>query len=74
MVSHGDPIKALLAHCLGMGRDEFQRLVVDPGSVSAIQLGAAREVLPVTRIGRRLVELLAESYRPATLQANGGPR
>ena len=41
---------------------------------AAIQLGAAREVLPVTRIGRRLVELLAESYRPATLQANGGPR
>ena len=41
---------------------------------AAIQLGAAREVLPVTRIGRRLVDLLAESYRSATLQASGGPR
>ncbi len=47
MVSHGDPIKALLAHCLGMERDAFQRLVVDPGSVSAVQLGSAPDARPL---------------------------
>src|SRR5215203_5769460 len=33
-VSHGDVIKAILADALGMHLDSFQRLLVDPGSVS----------------------------------------
>jgi probable phosphomutase (TIGR03848 family) len=36
-VSHGDVIKAVLADALGMHLDHFQRLVVDPCSVSVIQ-------------------------------------
>ncbi|HYO33981.1 MAG TPA: histidine phosphatase family protein [Nocardioidaceae bacterium] len=35
-VSHGDVIKALLADALGMHLDNFQRIVVDPASVSVI--------------------------------------
>jgi broad specificity phosphatase PhoE len=35
-VSHGDVIKAVLADALGMHLDNFQRIVVDPASVSAI--------------------------------------
>jgi len=35
-VSHGDPIKAAVAHALGVPLDLFQRLVVAPASVSAI--------------------------------------
>lgn len=35
-VSHGDVIKAIAAEALGMHLDLFQRLVVDPGSVTAI--------------------------------------
>lgn len=35
-VSHGDIIKAVLADALGMHFDQFQRIVVDPGSVSVI--------------------------------------
>lgn len=34
--SHADPIKALLAHALGLGLDSFQRFTVSPCSVSAI--------------------------------------
>jgi probable phosphomutase (TIGR03848 family) len=34
VVSHGDVIKAVLADALGMHFDQFQRLVVDPSSVS----------------------------------------
>ena len=36
-VSHGDPIKAVLADALGMHLDAFQRIVVDPGSLSVIR-------------------------------------
>jgi probable phosphomutase (TIGR03848 family) len=35
--SHGDLIKALVADALGMHLDMFQRVVVDPGSVSAVR-------------------------------------
>ena len=35
-VSHGDVIKAILADALGAHLDEFQRIVVDPGSVSVV--------------------------------------
>lgn len=36
-VSHGDVIKAILADALGCHLDLFQRIVVDPASVSAIR-------------------------------------
>ncbi|MCU1574695.1 MAG: phosphoglycerate mutase [Micrococcaceae bacterium] len=34
--SHADPIKAAVAHALGTHLDLFQRIVINPGSVSAI--------------------------------------
>lgn len=34
--SHADPIKAAVAHALGTQLDHFQRIVINPGSVSAI--------------------------------------
>jgi probable phosphomutase (TIGR03848 family) len=34
--SHADPIKAAVAHALGQPLDLFQRIVISPGSVSAI--------------------------------------
>jgi broad specificity phosphatase PhoE len=39
-VSHGDPLKAVLADALGMHLDLFQRLHVDPGSVSIVHYAA----------------------------------
>lgn len=36
-VSHGDVIKAVLADAAGAGLDDFQRFVVDPGSVSVVR-------------------------------------
>ena len=36
VVSHGDVIKAILADALGLHLDEFQRIVVDPASVSVV--------------------------------------
>ena len=36
-VSHGDLIKAILADALGMHLDAFQRIVVDPASLSVVR-------------------------------------
>lgn len=36
VISHGDLIKAVLADALGMHLDQFQRVVVDPASVSVV--------------------------------------
>jgi probable phosphomutase (TIGR03848 family) len=38
LFSHGDPLRLLLAHYLGVHIDLFQRLVVSPASVSAVAL------------------------------------
>lgn len=35
-VSHGDPIRAAVAHVLGVSLDLFQRIVIAPASVTAI--------------------------------------
>ena len=41
-VSHGDVIKAVLADALGMHLDAFQRILVDPASVSIVRYTASR--------------------------------
>lgn len=44
-VSHGDPIKAVVAEAVGAGLAGLQRVRVDPGSVTAVQISATRMVL-----------------------------
>jgi probable phosphomutase (TIGR03848 family) len=57
-VSHGDVIKALLADALGMHLDEFQRIVVDPASVSVVRYTDLRPfVLRVNDVGGDLAGL-----------------
>lgn len=41
-VSHGDVLKSVLADALGMHLDLFQRLTVDPASISVVRYGAGR--------------------------------
>lgn len=43
--SHGDVIKAVVADALGLHLDQFQRIVVDPGSVTAIRYTPVRPFL-----------------------------
>lgn len=45
LASHGDPLKAVLADALGLHLDHFQRIVVDPASVSVVRYTAARPYL-----------------------------
>ena len=42
VVSHGDVIKAVLADALGMHLDHFQRIVIDPASVSVVHYTTSR--------------------------------
>ena len=37
MVSHGDVIKAIVASALGMHLDDFQRIVIDPASITILE-------------------------------------
>lgn len=39
-VSHGDVIKSILAHHLGLHLDQFQRIAVEPASISIITLNS----------------------------------
>jgi broad specificity phosphatase PhoE len=44
-VSHGDVIKAILADAAGAHLDQFQRIQVDPASVSVVRYTARRPFL-----------------------------
>jgi probable phosphomutase (TIGR03848 family) len=58
-VSHGDVIKAILADALGMHLDEFQRIVVDPASVSVVNYTPLRPfVLRMNDIGGGVAALI----------------
>lgn len=70
-VSHGDVIKAVLADALGLHLDRFQRLHVDPASVSIVHYGPQRpDVLAVNTAAGDL-GWLASPPDPTT-QVGGG--
>lgn len=66
-VSHGDVIKAILADALAVHLDDFQRLQVDPGSVSAIRHADGR--VRVLRVNDRGGEMASLAGEPGTLPA-----
>ncbi|MCW2856353.1 MAG: histidine phosphatase [Marmoricola sp.] len=47
-VAHGDIIKAILADALGMHLDSFQRIVIDPASLSVIHYTTRRSYVLAT--------------------------
>lgn len=42
LISHGDVIKSMIASVLNMHLDEFQRIVVDPASISILDYSTAK--------------------------------
>lgn len=72
LVGHGDPIKAVLSHALGQHLDDFQRIVVDPASVSMVSYGPDRAplVLAMNTTSGPLRELAAVA--PQRPQLGGG--
>lgn len=67
-VSHGDVIKAILADALGLHLDGFQRLVVDPCSVSVIRYTTLRPfALRINDVGGDLACLALPGDRRSLL-------
>ncbi len=65
-VSHGDVIKAILADAAGTHLDLFQRIVVDPASISVVRYTSSRPfVVRTNDVGGTLAGLV----QPATAKA-----
>ncbi|MHA6511440.1 MSMEG_4193 family putative phosphomutase [Tessaracoccus sp. Z1128] len=62
--SHGDPIKAVLAHAFGMGLDDFQRVHVGPAGVSVVEYGGERPMVLGVNLGADIGSLLATTVAP----------
>ena len=63
--SHGDVIKAVLADALGLHLDQFQRIVVDPCSVSVVRYTDTRPyVLRSNDVGADLAAFVPPKKRP----------
>lgn len=73
-VSHGDVIKSVLADALGMHLDRFQRINVNPASVSIVRYTADRpDVIATNTDGGDLSWLNAAKTGDATLGGGAGP-
>ncbi|ANS77717.1 Phosphoglycerate mutase [Serinicoccus hydrothermalis] len=71
-VSHGDVIKAILADALATRLDDFQRIVVDPASISLVHRTPGRPfVLRTNDTGSDPVDLTALVTRVAQQGASG---
>jgi probable phosphoglycerate mutase len=72
LVSHGDVIKAIVAGALGMHLDDFQRIVIDPASVTILDYshGKARLTL-LNDVRSNLNEALSGPKRAKNLLGGG---
>lgn len=62
VVSHGDPIKAIVADALGMALDRFQRIVIDPASITLLRYSGDRVfAVRINDSEARVSELLSKN-------------
>lgn len=72
IVSHGDVIKSILASCLGMHLDEFQRIIVDPASISLVDFTTIKpRVLLMNDSKSQVTDLLKAPRRSKNLLGGG---
>lgn len=62
--SHGDPIKAILAHALAMDLDHFQRIHVHPAGVSVVDYQGERPLALCINAGGSLSAMLGGHSAP----------
>ena len=75
MVSHGDVIKSIVASALGMHLDEFQRIVIDPASISILDFSTTKPRVLLLNDSRSVVtELLVTPKRAKNLLGGGSGR
>lgn len=72
MVSHGDVIKSIVANALGMHLDDFQRIVVDPASVSILESnGGPIRITRLNDTDSSLSEILSSKKKRGHLLGGG---
>jgi len=72
LVSHGDVIKSIVASCLGMHLDDFQRIVIDPASVTIIDFSSSKPRLILLNDSRADLEgFINAPYRKRNLLGGG---
>jgi probable phosphoglycerate mutase len=72
IVSHGDVIKSIVASALGMHLDEFQRIIIDPSSVSVLDFSMTKpRVLLLNDVRAVVTDLLIGKSRSANLLGGG---
>ncbi len=75
IVSHGDVIKSIVASALGMHLDEFQRIIIDPASVSIIEYSAIKpRVILLNDSRAEVTDLLQQPARSKNLLGGGSGR
>jgi probable phosphoglycerate mutase len=75
IVSHGDVIKSIVASALGMHLDEFQRIVIDPASVSILDYSTIKPRVLLLNDSRSVItELVAAPKRAKNLLGGGSGR
>jgi probable phosphoglycerate mutase len=73
IVSHGDVIKSIIASALGMHLDEFQRIIIDPSSISVLDFSMEKpRVLLLNDVRAVVTDLLTGKTRNANLLGGGG--
>jgi probable phosphoglycerate mutase len=72
MVSHGDVIKAIVASSLGMHLDDFQRIVIDPASITILESsGGAIRLTRLNDSDSTVAELLKSKSKRGHLIGGG---
>lgn len=71
-VSHGDVIKAVLADALGMHLDAFQRVVVDPASLSVVRYTPERTFVLTSNSASGSLQHLASAPRRGRRRRTSG--
>jgi probable phosphomutase (TIGR03848 family) len=75
IVSHGDVIKSIVASALGMHLDEFQRIIIDPASISVLDFSSIKPRTLLLNDSRSVVtELLVTPKRAKNLLGGGSGR
>ena len=75
LVSHGDVIKSIVASALGMHLDEFQRIVIDPASISILDYSTTKPRVLLLNDSRSVItELLVAPKRSKNLLGGGSGR
>ena len=73
LISHGDLIKSIIANALSMHLDDFQRIIVDPASVSVIDFSHATPRVLLLNDSRSRLDDGSFASRGKMALIGGGP-